>query len=554
MRKLSTFILGCICAGSMLGASNGNPYQISKTLQQSLPSISEDMVRKDLSKNYDFNNLALKAPQKIAADDEVIYEAPEGVAVNYATSGMAYMAIMGWVGTIPVQDFVTEIVYCEDGSVYWKNSITMIVANTYIKGKDEGDRLVFELPQAIFLNPEEPDEAGNPTLAYVQRMSYDAETQFYYVNEENQTVTLLKNEDGTLSGDVDGNDIIGMTTPDGRWYGYGNYNIMLDPNGSDEVVTPPADLVVEEWMLISNSIGRKVELGFDGNEIYIHKPVLPSTDDPGLLPDYWVKGTIENGEITIPEQYIGQSDLLMVSINFTPAFFDGESVEKFKTAVLTYDADAKIMVSDVGFALLAGPGYLFGYADTPTIRWQPEDIAINLPNPVIVDAFNYDETIHYGVFAFDLPAMNKDGYCLNPDYISCCLYVNEEPYIFDPEDYMNLEEPMEWVPFLLDDGWDFHQDGEYHRYDLYFDGADTMGIQAKYDDGTNVYYTDIVSINLATSVDTIDESKTFSGNEMLNMDGAEVYSINGVACNSDSLAPGIYIVRTPKATKKLIVK
>lgn len=549
MRKLSTFILGCLWTGTMMGASYGNSYQISKTLQQSLPSISEDMVRKNLS-NTSISSSTFKAPQRISADDEVIYEAPEGVAVNYNTSGMAYLALGGFVGTIPVEDFITEIVYCEDGTVYWKNSITMIVANTYIKGVDEGDRLVFELPQAVLLNPQEPDEAGNPTLAYAQRMAYDSEQSFYYVNEENQTIVLQKNEDGSLVGDVDGNDIIGLTTPDNRWYGYGNYNIVLSPQSELEVVTPPNDLVTEEWMLISNYVGRKVELGFDGDELYLHYPVLPSFDDPSLLPDYWVKGTIKDGEITIPTQYIGSSDLMMVSIYFTPADFDGEKeITKYDKAVLKYDAEAKIMVSDVGFALLAGPGYLFGYSDTPTIRWQPEDIAINLPNPVIVDAFNYDETIHYGVFAFDLPPMNKDGYCLNPDYISCCLYVNEEPYIFDPEDYMKLEEPMEWVPFLYDDGWDFHQDGEYHRYDLYFDGADTMGIQAKYDDGTNVYYTDIVSINLATSVDSIDER-----DEMLNMDGAEVYSINGVACNSDSLAPGIYIVRTPKATKKLIIK
>ncbi|MDE5871739.1 MAG: hypothetical protein K2H22_07350 [Muribaculaceae bacterium] len=553
MRRLSTFILSCICAGSMLGASNGNSYSISRTLQQDLPSVSEDLVIKDLSMTSSFGVPVFKAPQRISADDEVIYEAPEGVAVNYNTSGMAYMAIMGWLGTIPVQDFVTEIVYCEDGSVYWKNSITMIVANTYIKGQDKGDRIVFDLPQAILLNPEEPDEEGNPTLAYVQRMSYDPEAQFYYVNEDNQTVTLIKNEDGTLSADVDGNDIIGMTTPDGRWYGYGNYNIVLNPGGPDEVVTPPDDLKTEEWMLISNYIGRKVELGFDGNDLYIHYPVLPSTADPGLLPDYWIKGTIENDEIIIPTQYIGSSDLMMVSIYFTPADYDGdETIVKYDKAVLTYDADAKVMVSDVGFSLMAGPGYLFGYADVPTIRWQPEDIAINLPNPVIVDAFNFDTTIGYGVFAFDLPPMNKDGYCLNPEYISCCLYVNDEPYVFDPDDYMKLEEPMEWVPFLYHDGWDFHQEGEYHRYDLYFDGADTMGIQAKYDDGTNVYYTDIVSINLATSVDSIESA--LNGNEMLDMDAAEIYSINGTACNSTSLAPGIYIVRTPKATKKLIIK
>ncbi len=551
MRKLSTLILGSFCTCSLMVASDVTSLPISKTLQQSLPSIDQSMVRKNLGKasliNSDF-----KAPKKIDSSDQIIYEAPEGEVITYSTSGNAYMAIMGYIGQLPVEDFVTEMVYCEDGSVYWKNSITMIVANTYIKGTDEGDRLVFELPQAILLNPQEPDEEGNATLAYAQRMSYDAEDQFYYVDEENQTVILSKNEDGTLTADLDGNDIIGMTTPDGRWYGYGNFDIVLSPSAAEEAVTPPENLVTEEWMLISNYVGRKIELGFDGNDLYLHMPVAPMTDDPGLVPeDYWVKGTIENGQITLPKQYIGTSDLLMVSIYFTPAdLIDYEYLEPYEVATLEYDADAKIMISDSGFSLVAGAGFVLGYSETPTIRWQPEEVAINLPNPVIVDAFNFDETIGYGVFAFNLPPMNSEGYFLNPDYIFTRLYVNGEPYIFDPEDY-DLDQPMEWVPFLFDDGWDFHQDGEYHRFDLYFDGADTMGIQAKYDDGTSVYYTDIVSINLDPSaVTTINADSQ----NMLSAEGSAVYNLNGVKCNPTSMAPGIYILSSPKATKKIVVK
>lgn len=549
MRRLSTLILGCLCAGSMLSATNGNSFSISRNQQKALPSFDESLIRKGLSTTS--VSPLTKAPLKIDSNDKVIYEAPEGKVVNYSTTGNAYLAIMGIIGQIPVEDFITEIVYCEDGSVYWKNAITLIVANTYIKGTDEGDKLVFELPQAILLNPEYPDEDGKPTLAYAQRMNYSADEQFYFPDEENQTVTLYKNEDGTLTGDVDGNSIIGMTTPEGMWYGYGNYNITLSPAEAQEVVTPPESLVTEEWMLISNSIGRKVELGFDGNELYIHYPVLPSVDDPTLLPDYWVKGTIEDGKITIPRQYIGSSDLMMVSVYFTPAFFDGDdTIERYDEAVLEYDADAKVMVSNVGWALIAGPGYLFGYTDAPTIRWQPEDIALNLPNPVILDAFDYDDTINYGVFAFELPALNKDGYALNPDYIYTRFYVNDEPYTFMPDDY-DIEKPMEWVPFLFDDGWDFHQDGDYHRFDLYFIGADSMGIEAKYDDGTNVFYTDIVTISLVqSSVNNIETD----GHEILSAEGASVFNLSGVKCNPSSLTPGIYIVTTPKATKKIIVK
>ena len=551
MQKLSTFIFSCICAVPLLGAPTSTSLPISESRQSDLPAVNEDMVRKYLTGK---SHTRVAPPMKTDTSDQIIYEAPEGTVVNYATTGTSYLAIMGYIGTIPVEDFVTEIVYCEDGSVYWRNAITMIAANTYIKGTDQGDRLVFDLPQAVILNPEYPDEEGNPTLAYAQRMKYNEEDQFYYVNEEDQTVSLIKNEDGSLTADLNGYDIIGMTTPDGIWYGYGNYNTVLSLESENVAVTPPEGIKTEEWMLISDYIGRKVELGFDGNDVYIHNPVLPDYDDPGLIPDYWIKGTIADGEITIPEQYIGHSDLLMVSIYFSPAILvDEETFDKFDVALLKYDDSAKVMTSDVGFSLTARAGYIFGYTETPEIRWQPEDISLNLTNPVIVDAFNYDETIRYGVFAFNLPAMNKDGYFLNPDYIFTRFYVDDEPYIFTPEDY-DIEEPMEWVPFLFNDGWDFHQYGQYHRFDLYFDGAESMGIQAKYDDGNNVYFTDIISTSLATSVKDLKEDLTEADNNVIQAEDTIVYSVNGMKCSSENLKPGIYIVRTPKATKKLVIK
>ena len=37
------------------------------------------------------------------------------------------MAIMGMVGDLPVENFDTEMVFCDNGEVYWKNCITQMV-------------------------------------------------------------------------------------------------------------------------------------------------------------------------------------------------------------------------------------------------------------------------------------------------------------------------------------------------------------------------------------------------------------------------------------------
>lgn len=537
------------------------PQTLTVSHSADLPSLDENMVRKD-------SNIIpvlrfLDQPRRISADDEVIYQAPEGEVVNYTTTGQSYMAILGNIGQIPVMGFNTEMVYCDNGDVYWKNSITQIVANTYIKGTDMGDKIVFQLPQAILVNPEYPDSEGNATLAYAQRMRYDADDQFYYVDEEDNTVTLYKNEDGSLTSDVDGNAIIGMTTPEGMWYGYGNYGITMTPAGETTLVTPPDDLELETWYMISDYVGHPVELGFYGDdEVYFYMPVTCMYDMDGVIPEYWVKGTIEGDEIILPKQYIGMSPMMQCDTYFNPAMMyydyeeDEDVIERYDVAVLSWDPETKTMKSDVSFAVIGGPGYVFGYEETPVIRWQPEEIEYNLPNPVIIDAFNYDDYLHYGVFAFGLPALNKEGYVLDPDYIYARLYVDGEVYEFTPEDY-DIDEPMEWVPFLFDDGWDFHQEGAYHRFDIYFDGAETMGVQAKYDDGANIYYTDIVTTDLEVKVADMTERMEgvrVSGNDIIAPSGSTVMSVNGMVCGSRNLEPGVYLVRTSGKTVKVMVR
>ncbi len=119
------------------------------------------------------NIQVLKVPRKEGAsdlDNTVIYEAPEGRVEHYNTSGQAYMAIMGMVGDLPVENFDTEMVFCDNGEVYWKNCITQMVPNSFIRGEDLGDRIEFALPQCIMSYP---DAEGNIIDIYVHRMKYE---------------------------------------------------------------------------------------------------------------------------------------------------------------------------------------------------------------------------------------------------------------------------------------------------------------------------------------------------------------------------------------------
>lgn len=538
MTKLSHFVLGL---GLLATAFNAGASDFNVTTKIPTRSFEAMQSIKAHLDNKDVRRMPTRADE---LDNSVIYEAPEGKVEHYNTTGMAYMAIMGFLGELPVEDFDTEIVYCDNGDVYWKNSITMIGSNTYIKGVDKGDVIEFTFPQCIMSYP---DEEGSPVNIYAHRMKYEVTDEsggWFFIDTDNDVVTLTKNEDGTLVGDVlGGESILGMTTPEGEWYGYGNYNIVMTP-GLEAVVTPPSDLETEEWAMISDGVGKFIKVGFDGSDVYV-------TNVFEEMPNAWIKGTIEDDEVIFPSnQFEGVHELIMFNAYFKAVTleydeeYDEDVIVEQEQAVCKYDAENKIMVSDVDFALIAGPGFMLGYVDKPTIRWQPSDFEITLENPVIVDCFNYDDYLNYGVLAFEMPALTKEGYALNPDFIFFRMFVDGEEYEFDPADYMDIDETMIWVPFLMDN-YDIHSEGSYHRFDLFIDGVDVYGIQAKYDDGENLYFTDIVSTDVSKIGEVVSDSKRVVSTEFSTVSGVKAHtSAKGLLIKTETLEDG-----TKRSTK-----
>ena len=305
MRKLSNFAL-CLGLFAAFPASAAD-FNVSREI----PAGSAQAIQS--LKALSDNSGMLRVPTRAEGlDDSVIYEAPEGNVEHYNTKGMAYMAIMGYLGEVPVEDFDTEMVFCDNGDVYWKNSITMIGSNTYIKGVDKGDVIEFSFPQCIMSYP---DAEGNAVNIYAHRMKYEVTDEtggWFFIDTDNDVVTLTKNEDGTLSGDVlAGESILGMTTPEGDWYGYGNYDIEMTP-GLEVAVTPPDDLETEEWMMISDGVGKPIEVGFYGNDVYI-------TNLFEEMPDGWIKGTIDGENVIFQSnQFMGTHELIMFNAYFKP--------------------------------------------------------------------------------------------------------------------------------------------------------------------------------------------------------------------------------------------
>ena len=118
-------------------------------------------------------------------------------------------------------------------------------------------------------------------------------------------------------------------------------------------VEVPEDLVTEPYLFeafdtyFEEDVTSEVQVGFYGeNEVYIQGL------SAGYVPDAWVKGTIEDGVVTIPETYLGI---------FT---YDGDDYEvTFDGATFIYDAENETFTSEEGYVTTSGKYLLDEFAN-----------------------------------------------------------------------------------------------------------------------------------------------------------------------------------------------
>ena len=267
--------------------------QQSKERKQGFRSVVKTHA-KQTGKKADKNRQP-KALRRAAAD--IIDEQPQGELVNYSRSGLAYVSTMFGVYDTEVAGAVGSVVFGPDNKVYFKRIVSQASLDAWIEGTISGNTITINLPQTVW-------DSGEGYCIDVAKMSYDAANQTY-VRASNQTVNLNYNATtgviSTPSGRLaTGYDIIGLSYDDDMaWAGYGDWNITFE-KVNDALVEAPAGLTTELYSLTADGYtGSLVNVGFDGNDIYVQ-----GIDEN--LPDTWVKGTIDGDKVTFKSgQYVG---------------------------------------------------------------------------------------------------------------------------------------------------------------------------------------------------------------------------------------------------------
>ena len=482
--------------------------------------------------------------------EEIITEAPAGVTKLYKKDSYYWVPDWGYMYMASATNQLAEIVEGDDGYTYIHNPYSDFVSNSYLKGKREGDKIVCQLPQAIYQEQRRPGGPISTYYACVMDLEYGS-SDYYILDEETTQVTYsVDDETGVISLDMDyiptigpwGNynspyRILGMVTDEAIWMSEGEaYAVMTPFEG--EAVQLPEGLEVQTWdMSTSDGNGQHAQIAFDGNDVYIG----------GLLesmPSDWFKGTLADGKVTFESgQFLGMSNGTTFVYMIGTTYLDG-SAYYIDELVFNYDAEKQVLEC-------ANPDDALWYSDAPgagssSIKvWHapkfqkaPEHVDPTPLAPSFVQVFPMSEETGEGSFRFDLPIVNKDGYILDANTMYYNVFFDGELETFYPDDYSSLSDEMTNVPYTFRDGWAFYYLGVQHVVYYYAEGVQTIGLKlCNVVDGVT-YESPVTTYNIESG----EQSGIGSIDTAVTPVTTEWYGLNGIRVANPGT--GIYISRT----------
>ncbi len=437
--------------------------------------------------------------------DEVITDTPQGELKLYDRKCMTYYVDWGSVYEEEIMGYASEIVYADDGkTVYWKNPFGSITTDSWLKGEKTSDNTIkFTLPQPIYKETYE----GVTTTYYAYKLFLN-ESEDNYVIDPTGTdtdVELTIKGDSLFQNDTDGNSILGLSSIDGEWTGFGDYSTRL-AEVKDSPVTPPSGLELGYYSFKYTDIygcsqTAMVKAGFSGNDVYL-------TDLPSQGEGTFLKGTIADGKAVFKDrQYVGRHkgynvvSYLMTVI--TKENIDEETGETYISMtpantdlVFDYDETKKSFGSDAEFVLNAGKNDVFyvEYYKAPELN-AVHDVAATPRDPEIYKWVKYDDSVGAGYVIIYMYAEDTGGNALPSEKLYYNIYLDNDKFTFTTDTYKYIGEEMTDIPYDFTDKWDIGVDGIEHSVFFYRTDYEKLGVQLVYTGGgetskSNIVYSD----------------------------------------------------------------
>ncbi len=500
----------------------------------------------------------VEAPE---VSNEIIYEAPDGEEKMYTESYDGWVFWGSEMGLFYMTDNTTYnyMVWTEDSQVYILDPVKSFSTNSYAVGTYADGKITVQLPQCIGGYYDENGEVAYMYLNKMEEVEQDGEKYYMICYPEDNYLVYDVSEDGSVmlnlgndkesvdvSNDVNPKYLVGMTYGNEPhalqvWSGFGDSFEDWHHMAKEEPVTPPVGLSSEYWGFNTNGTESILEVKIDGNDIYLN-------GFTSYIEGYWVKGTItREKDIIIPsQQYMGKNEFDQLYYFLATKIVPSEDPDGWNTyemidqITMRYDPETKAYSAPGECFCVSGYKNSIAYmalAENPKLWEQnPEMLKAAPNNPVFVSYTPYDPMSVQGQIIWDIPNTNVNGALLRTDRMYYNLYVDDDIFTFEPEDYPLFEEPTVDVPYDASNFFDIFSYNQTHTITIKFSDPDSFGMQSFYEaeDGT-VYKSELVTIDLAT---------VGVNNTEFTKDVKEVVYYNFSGSVVDHPAKGVYVKRT----------
>lgn len=532
MSKFYTVIAACILAAtqSLLTFSfEKNPSPPEAYLHHATSLTEIDLQRHG------------KVARAVPSEPEIITN-PEGEMVRYLQKGIQYYLLYGLIPFCQEYEKVPTVIVTDmtNGKIYIKNPLSGYPTDSYIVGTLAGNVATFEFPQTITFEKKDGEIHEYSVMCMEFVGGPDDFDEGTYVPSENQTVTYsLENGIWKMDNESDGTWILGLANSDGGWLGYGDYNVSY-VNNNYEALSIPEGLSTETWQFISDYTGFEMQIGFDGNDVYLGG-LCPE------LPDAWVKGRLENGKIVFEGwQYLGQIDELACMAFFVPGHTyirdNGHKAYELADKVeLVYNAEKQEITSDGCIVINTTPDKIkfLNFYTKPLIHPEPETHSLVPQNPVLVAYQPYTEEYSAGGLQFYLPNLTVDNYLIDKEKLFWQFYVDNDIYTFEPYLYACFTKDTTDVPFTVNSQDILNGGSPLHELHFFFDGAESFGILSKHNVSADEVLYSQMAVFTPSAVDNVDVDDLapeiyydMQGRRIANPDKGSIYIVKKGATTS----------------------
>ncbi|MBQ9637823.1 MAG: hypothetical protein IJV36_08040 [Prevotella sp.] len=520
---------------------------------------------------------AQKAQLRDAAKAHGIVDQPAGkLYENEIVSfyGVAYNWLYGLYAT-DTDAGIAQVVEGDDGNIYIKGLTPVLYADEYYWIKAEragGDTIVVKKqPAGIY-------DWGDGTyevdyIARVHQYTYvdedDGETYIDYEEAEDSDIKFIY-KDGNLTGTSD----IQGTTDYYPEYGYGIIYTTEDEAGfeiddaywdnslywnfesrvNNEVIsTLPDDATAEDMVLKYKQNGENqaklISAAFVGSDFYFK---------PYNYVDGWIKGSVEGNKVVVKSgQYLGIDSYYETHAWAHTAtveqLYDDYYEEYYDYGTITdelqfdYDADTKALKATEGAIFIDGARddiYYADYYNEPEI-YVFEEVAATPADPVITNFWDYDEYYESSELDFTIPTVDVDGNFIIPSKLFYSIYVDDEVFELDGDEYETFDDIYAEVPYGFTDNYWI---GDTYAC-LFLQPANNIGLQSIYrgageERRSNIVFYDVNSGEIYTVATAIEnavagESKVVSSEAYYDAVGRQVQpSAQGFVIKTVTFADG----------------